>query len=82
MIEVLVKAYKSETTDSLVNVSGEDDRVQRQYHATRPVRHEMMYILFQKAQQIIVGLEVIQHQLPRKINIVHQWSLIFYNILM
>lgn len=67
MIEVLVKAYKSETTDSLVNVSGEDDRVQRQYHATRPVRHEMMYILFQKAQQIIVGLEVIQHQLPRKI---------------
>lgn len=56
----------SETTNSLVNVSREDDRVQRQYDAPRPIRHEMMYILFQKAEQIFIGLEVIQHQLPRK----------------
>lgn len=69
MIEVLIKAYKSETTDSLVNVSGEDDGVQRQYDAPRPVRHKMMYILFQKAQQIFIRLEVIQHQLPRKLTL-------------
>lgn len=73
----MVYAYscKSETTNSLVNVSREDDGVQRQYHAPRPVRHEMMYILFQKAQQILIGLEVIQHQLPRK-----KYTLYIFNI--
>lgn len=73
--------------NSLVNVSGKDDGVQCQYHAPRSVRHKMVYVLFQEGQQILVWLEVIQHQLPRKKLILYIHDILkslasLYNIIM
>ena len=58
--------YCEEINNLLVDVAGEDDRVQRQYHPSRSVRHKMVDVLPQEVQQVIVRLKVVQHQLQNK----------------
>ena len=58
--------YSEEINNLLVDVAGENDGVQRQYHPSRSIRHKMVDVLPQKVQQVIVRLKVVQHQLQNK----------------